>query len=349
LRLIKILLFIFGSIELLAQSYAPTPDIYARGLSNDHFVSAAKDSVFIKGLENKLAINFKNNTDTIQFQLLGLDPKMQSSPYPSIRYTNLSGGKYTLKYKLQSQPDFKNIIINIEEAIWQKWWFFPMMAGYFLLLVGVGVYFFSLYNFRQKMKVQLMRNKISADLHDEVGSNLSSIAIYTQVLRKGIKSPELLPVLDKIMINSKESVQLMQDTVWALNPKNDSAERLFARIETYAKAIFGEKNISYQQVAAIDFEQIKLSMEDRKNLYMILKEGINNIAKHAEATQVTLQIFEEHKHVNIVLKDNGVGFDNTQNTEGNGLRNFKERAEASGFELVFKSVLGEGTELKLIV
>jgi Histidine kinase len=348
LRLYKITLFLFWGFELFAQS-TPKPEIYARGLSNDHFVSVAKDSVFIKGLENKLSINFKNTSDTILFQLEGLDMKMQSSPYPSIRYTNLAGGKYTLKYKLQSEADFKNIVINIEEAIWQKWWFFPMIMGYFLLLVGVGVYFFSLYNFRQKMKVQLMRNKISADLHDEVGSNLSSIAIYTQVLRKGIKSPELLPVLDKIMINSKESVQLMQDTVWALNPNNDSAERLFARIETYAKAIFGEKNISYQQVAAIDFEHIKLSMEDRKNLYMILKEGINNIAKHAEATQVTLQIFDEKKHVNIILKDNGVGFDNTQNTEGNGLRNFNERAEASGFELVFKSVIGEGTELKLIV
>ena len=331
----------------LSFSQNNTPNIFAKGLGKQSFVSEKKDSISIKGLENIIDIEFPESTDSIYYQLEDFDAKINASEYPKIRYTNLSGRKYLLKYRLSSQKDFKTITVNIEEAIWQKWWFFPMIAFYVLLLVGIGFYFFFLYNFRQKMKMQQLRNKISSDLHDEVGSNLSSIAIYTQVLKKGLKDSDLLPILDKITANSKESVTLMQDTVWALNPNNDSPERLFKRIKAYAKEILAEKNISYFQEADIAFEKIKLDMEDRKNLYLILKEGINNIAKHSEATKATLIVSEKNQKIFFELKDNGEGFETNKETEGNGLRNFKERAEESNFELKIESDKGKGTVLSI--
>ncbi|MCP9757648.1 hypothetical protein EGI26_20995 [Lacihabitans sp. CCS-44] len=342
------LLFVFLCFSFqLAFSQNNSPNIYAKGLGKQSFVNEKKDSVSIKGLENIIDIEFSQRNDSIYYQLEGFDSKIFTAAFPKIRYTNLSGGKYILKYRLSSQKEFKNIKINIEEAIWQKWWFFPMIAFYVLLVIGIGIYFFFLYNFRQKMKMQQLRNKISSDLHDEVGSNLSSIAIYTQVLKKGLKDSELLPILDKITANSKESVTLMQDTVWALNPNNDSPERLFKRIEAYAKEILAEKNISYFQEADISFEKIKLDMEDRKNLYLILKEGINNIAKHSEATKATLTVSEKNQKIFFELKDNGEGFETNKEIEGNGLRNFKERAAESNFELKIESDKGKGTVLSI--
>jgi hypothetical protein len=331
----------------LAFSQNNSPKIYAKGLGKQSFVSGKKDSISVKGLENIIDIEFSQRNDSIYYQLEGFDAKIFTAAFPKIRYTNLSGGKYLLKYRLSSQKEFKTIKVNIEEAIWQKWWFFPMIAFYLLLLISIGFYFFFLYNFRQKMKMQQLRNKISSDLHDEVGSNLSSIAIYTQVLKKGLKDSDLLPILDKITANSKESVTLMQDTVWALNPNNDSPERLFKRIEAYAREVLSEKNISYFQETDVPMEKVKLDMEDRKNLYLILKEGINNIAKHAEATKVSLEVSESNQKIIFTLKDNGVGFEMNLKTDGNGLRNFKERAEESNFGLRMDSKLGEGTTLTI--
>jgi hypothetical protein len=323
------------------------PNIYAKGLGNQSFVSQGKDSISIKGLENIIDLEFPNSTDSIYYRLEDFDAKMNSSAYPKIRYTNLSGGKYQLKYRLSSQKDFTTITVNIEEAIWQKWWFFPMIAFYVLLLVSIGFYFFFLYNYRQKMKMQQLRNKISADLHDEVGSNLSSIAIYTQVLKKSLKDADLFPILDKITSNSKESVALMQDTVWALSPNNDSSERLFSRIASFAKEVLAERNISYFQSISIDLEKLKLDMEDRKNLYLMLKEGVNNIAKHSNATKASLEVWGETHMVNLKLKDNGDGFESQLDTEGNGLRNFKERAEESNFKLEINSKIENGTEITI--
>jgi hypothetical protein len=347
LRFLTLILLLITAQLSFSQDKTLSPKIYTQGLGNQSFVSPRKDSISIKGLENIIDIEFQGSTDYIYYQLEGYDRAINFSVFPKIRYTNLNGGKYLLKYRLSSQKEFRNIKINIEEAIWQKWWFFPMIAFYVLLVIGIGIYFFFLYNFRQKMKMQQLRNKISSDLHDEVGSNLSSIAIYTQVLKKGLKDSDLLPILDKITANSKESVTLMQDTVWALNPNNDSPERLFKRIEAYAKEILAEKNISYFQEADISFEKIKLDMENRKNLYLILKEGINNIAKHSEATKATLIVSEKNQKIFFELKDNGEGFETNKETEGNGLRNFKERAEESNFELKIVSDKGKGTVLSI--
>lgn len=323
------------------------PDIYVRGLGKQSFVSKVRDSISVKGLENIIDIEFKKSSDSIFYQLIDYDKKEFSSVFPKIRYTNLSGGDYELRYRFSSQKDYQKIKIHIEEAIWQKWWFFPMIIFYILLLAGIGVYFFTLYNFRQKMKMEQLRNKISADLHDEVGSNLSSIAIYTQILKKSLKNSEFLPILDKITANSKESVTLMQDTVWAINPKNDSTDQILKRLENYARDVISEKNISYFQSSDMVLDKLKLNMEDRKNLYLIFKEGINNIVKHSEATKASLEVIEKGNYISIILTDNGQGFNVDKSDEGNGLRNFKERAEASGFKLNIDSEKGEGTTLSI--
>ncbi|MCP9769256.1 hypothetical protein EGI22_15180, partial [Lacihabitans sp. LS3-19] len=103
----------------------------------------------------------------------------------------------------------------------------------------------------------------------------------------------------------------------------------------------------YFQQTDIPMEKVKLDMEDRKNLYLILKEGINNIAKHAEATKASLEVSEKNQKIIFTLTDNGVGFEIDQKTEGNGLRNFKERAEESNFELKIESDAGKGTILSI--
>lgn len=340
-------LFLILPFCAFSQDGALEPTIKVRGLGTESHVDKLTKTIEIQGLENEIDIEFKNISDSISYELVGYDDRLKTAHFPKIRYTNISGGNYELRYKLSSQKNFETIQVHIKLAVWQKWWFWPMVVIYVLLFVGIGVYFFTLYDHRQKMKVQMMRNKLSSDLHDEVGSNLSSISIYTQVLKKSLHGTDLLPLVDKISNNSRESVSLMQDTVWALNPNNDNSEKLFIRIDSFAKEILAEKNISYFQNVTMDLSRIKLDMQDRKNLFLILKEGINNIAKHSNASKASMEVKEEKDTIVISLKDNGLGFDESHSTEGNGLRNFRERAVASNFKLEINSQIDQGTELIL--
>ncbi|SOE20450.1 Histidine kinase [Spirosomataceae bacterium TFI 002] len=315
------------------------------------FVSENKDSIYIQGLDNNLIINFSEHTgEKLSYQLVGFDTKLIQNPFPSLRYTNLPGGKYLLKYHFGSSNEFKEIKISVMEAVWQKWWFWPMILAYIFIILGVGSYLFFLYNFRQKLKIQEIRNRISADLHDEVGSNLSSIAIFSQVLKKQVLTNpgNVDEVINKIIANSKESVTLMQDTVWALNPQNDSTDKLIGRLINFGTAILGEKKIAFNHEVEIDALKLKLDMESRKNCYLILKEGINNIAKHSDAINADLHIFQKGDRTYFILKDDGKGFDTTLATEGNGLRNYRERAEESEFDITIVSKKGEGTVLELV-
>lgn len=349
LKIVFLIIQLFVSGTIWSQNPKPK-SIKIDGIGRQ-VISKNQDSIFIKGITNFLEITFDQSPDSIVYQLVGYDEKLQSCPYPHLRYTNLPGGDFQLKYRFSGSKTLSVIHVSVLQAIWQKWWFFPMIIAYVLLVIGVVVFFFFQNNYRQKLKLQLLRNKISADLHDEVGSNLSSIAIFSEVLKKKIpeNDVELKPIIDKIIDNSKESVGLMQDTVWTLNPNNDTPERLFAKIESLARQVLSAKGIMYSQSVNINPMQLKLDMENRKNLYLILKEGINNICKHSGAKSASLHISENKGKIIFILSDDGNGFDISQNQEGNGLRNFKERAEESGFGLTINSINGNGTILSIVV
>lgn len=347
-KILSFVLVLGLPLSILAQKEI---SIIARGLGNQTSISKNKDSISIKGLENLIDIEFPNSSDSIQYQLVGYDLKIHHSQYPKIRYTNLIGGQYELKYRLSSEQNFRFIHINIEEAIWQKWWFVPMLVLYILLLGGIGFYMFFLYNYRQKMKIEMLRNKIASDLHDEVGSNLSSIAIFAELLRKklGNQMPDVLLILEKIKGNSKDSVSLMQDTVWAIKPGNDSISKLLDRINAFAKEILIHNGISFAIDIKVDTEKLNIDMETRKNIFLILKEGINNIAKHSQATKATFSIFQDNNSTILELNDNGIGFDLNLETNGNGIHNFKNRAEESNLGFNIKSEKMKGTVLQIIL
>jgi signal transduction histidine kinase len=267
---------------------------------------------------------------------------------PIIQLPILDGGEYVLEIATKQPPNkaLFRLSINIKTVFWQEAWFIPSIIIYVLFLVGIGIYFFTLYNLRQKLKLQDVRNKIAADLHDEVGSNLNSIAIFVELLRK--KSPkDLLPILDKITDNSKESVQLMQDTIWAIQVKNDDFLKFIDRMRGFATEILAAKNISLTFDNQIHSSNIQIMMESRKNIYLIFKEAINNIIKHSSATKAIIKIWKENNEVLIQIEDNGVGFDTNGIFEGNGLHNFETRAQESEIQVEINSIIGKGTTITM--
>lgn len=308
----------------------------------------------MKASQDELALEFRGITGdstTYFYRLKGLEEKWIPTAYPSARYQGLAGGSYIFQLKSshggkESAP--LQIKVEKEKAFWNEWWFIPSMVAYVLVLIGVGIYLFFLYDFRQRLKMLGVRNQIAADLHDEVGSNLNSIAIFVEVLRK--KAPiEMLPILEKIIENSRESVSLMQDTVWTINPKNDSVAKLFERMNSFASQVLSSKDIAFEFMVDANPAKINFSMEQRKNIYLIFKEAINNAVKHADATKVNIHISAVRDQMEMRIADNGRGFDTRQTHQGNGLFNFQERADEAGISLKIESELNVGTTISLKV
>lgn len=296
-----------------------------------------------------LAFNNESNSDNpFKYRITPTDLYKEwrtIGTVPILTFPTLSGGNYSLELSIDNKV-ISQIDITVKQAFWQEWWFIPSIILYVVLLIGLAIYLFLLYNFRQKLKIQYVRNSIAADLHDEVGSNLTSIAIFVELLRRK-SPPELFPILDKISDNSTESVQLMRDTIWAIQAKNDDFELFTTKLKSLASELLAAKDIALSFDSRIEDIKTVVSMEQRKNAYLIYKEAINNIIKHADASKVLIKLYVEHQTIWIIIHDNGCGFDTSQISEGNGLRNFIERAETNEMHFNIVSVKEAGTTITL--
>lgn len=316
---------------------------------------SANNILRLDALDDDLIIEWKPCNCTYRYRLEGVDQDTVTWNYPVARYTNLEGGDYIFWVQVQQNGVWSKptqIVFQVEEIITEEGWFWPVVAIYVLLLVGAAIYFFLLYNFRQKLKVEHLRNRIASDLHDEVGATLSSIAIAARVVEKRLnnQSPDLQLILDQIKSDSNDTIQTIRDTVWTLNPHNDSLTQLIEKMHSFAAQILTAKDIALQFENHMEETSLaKISMEQRQNVYLIFKEAINNIAKHAEATKVIVEFGVEKGKLRMRITDNGKGFDSTQTHEGNGLKNFKKRAEASFIDFKMTSGVGKGTQITLVV
>ena len=295
--------------------------------------------------------NIDNHVATYYFRIPKTekyDRWMEIGHDPTVQIPPLDGDEY--RVEITTNPKISTADISfpviVKRSFWQELWFLIVAIIYVIFLIGIGIYFFTLYNLRQKLKLQDVRNRIAADLHDEVGSNLNSIAIFVELLRRKAP-PELLPILEKITSNSVESVQLMQDTIWAIQSKNDDFQKFTDRMRGFATEVLAAKGISLDFNNQIVSHKNSLSMEARKNAYLIYKEAINNIVKHSKATKAEVKIWEENNQILIEVSDNGIGFDPNQATEGNGLHNFEQRAEENEMRLNIDSMQGKGTKVML--
>ncbi|MEZ0608539.1 histidine kinase [Fibrella sp. WM1] len=312
----------------------------------------------LAALDNDVSIFFSpipGGSGTYQYQLVGFDRQWQSSPYPVARYTNLTGGDYTLRVRYQVRGRLSAtylIPVQVERELTEEWWFVPSVVGYVMLLLGAAIYFFLLYTFRQKLKVQHIRYRIAADLHDEVGATLSSIAISTRLAQKkvGDSQPDVQSILSTIMTDSEETIYTIRDTIWAINPDNDSLDKLFEKMRSFGFQVLTTQGIAFEfDYAPPPGNKQTMSMDQRRHVYLIVKEAINNIAKHAAATKARIEVSPLAEGLCLVISDNGRGFDTSTDYAGNGLKNFRERAALSFIELTLQSAPGHGTQLTLLV
>lgn len=209
--------------------------------------------------------------------------------------------------------------------------------------------FFVYNNFRtaNKLKLQNIRNKIASDLHDDVGSTLNSISVYSEVAKQ--KSHAVVEELEQIGNASRKIIEVMSDIVWTINPKHDTFENIISRMSTLAYNLLKAKNIEHTFKADESLNETKLSLEARRNFYLIFKEALNNLVKYSNATRASITLTSKKGLVKLSVRDNGIGFDVAQTSTGNGLLNMKARAAEMNAQFKIESEKGNGTNVELIL
>src|SRR6185437_7475989 len=220
-----------------------------------------------------------------------------------------------------------------------------------ILLVLIGVLVFNRYRVvhraRRLLELEKMRNHIARDLHDDIGSTLSSINILSKVALQsgdGGESP-----LRKIMDRSFAIMEKMDDIVWTINPRNDTMEQLVYRMKEFAGEMLEPLNIRYSFEEEGDLVSLKLDIRQRKELYLLFKEAINNAAKYSQCENLHIRLRRAKDFLKMEIADDGKGFAEDGQRAGNGLKNMRERAASMPAVIRIDSVVGEGTCIGLDV
>jgi signal transduction histidine kinase len=187
---------------------------------------------------------------------------------------------------------------------------------------------------------QQERNRISADMHDELGSGVTAIRLMSEIVKTKMKE-DTLPEIEKISNSANELLDKMNAIIWTMVSSNDTVESLMAYIRAYAMEFFENTPIECHFDLPAQTPATELSGEKRRNIFLAVKESLNNVLKHSQASQVRIGITAIDKLV-IEIWDNGIGVD-LQNLRkfGNGLQNMKRRIESISGE--FKIENHEGT------
>jgi signal transduction histidine kinase len=208
-----------------------------------------------------------------------------------------------------------------------------------------------LHHQKQKLRVTNIKSKISQDLHDDIGASLSSLQIYGTIAEQTFTDnpARAMEMIKKISEQSKTVMENMNDIVWSMKPNAAATTTLEAKIKNYGVELLSDKNISFNYSINPEVESQMQNMLARKNILLIIKEAMNNMAKYSKATQANLQINIENGNCIIRISDNGAGFDTQHPSEGNGLKNMQYRAQELKGTLAIQSSPGKGTVIRGLI
>jgi signal transduction histidine kinase len=207
------------------------------------------------------------------------------------------------------------------------------------------------YRLTKLLEIERTRTRIATDLHDDIGASLSRIAMLSEVVKRQNAAANQASVkrLTQIADNARDLVDSMSDIVWSIDPRRDSLSSVLARTRSFAADTLGERGVKWSLEAAPELNEIYLSSEQRRGLYLIFKEAVINIARHANCQNARLKISLNHKNLIAEISDDGGGFpkkSNGNSRDGHGLENMRRRAAEIGGHLEIASS-ENGTKLVL--
>ncbi|WP_373522534.1 histidine kinase [Aquiflexum sp.] len=260
-----------------------------------------------------------------------------------------------LKEKYESEKQDQEIALlksnmELENSRTRRRMQFQIFAIFlFLASLGIAYLIFNRYRLKQELNEQMLRNQISSDLHDEIGSTLSSIDVNSRIALLKMEDKEtVIGQLQKIQQNARSIMDNLTQIVWSINPNNDSLEKLIFRMKDFAAEILEPLGIQYAFHQGGNLSELNLNPVFRKNIYLIFKEAVNNCAKYSSATEVLISLEVKNNLLFIEIADNGVGFNYQRElNKSNGLLNMENRAKQIQAKFELKTEPERGTMIKL--
>jgi ligand-binding sensor domain-containing protein/two-component sensor histidine kinase len=318
-------------------------------------LSAAQNNVRIE----YVGLSFEGEqTLKYEYKLEGVDadwnPPTQER---SVNYASLSPGTYRFLVRAVNADGLPSatpatVAFTILPPIWQRWWFLTFIA---VLLAGVTTMIYR-YRVARLLELERVRTRIATDLHDDIGASLSEMAILTEVVKQhhSVTDAESVRMLTHIAERARGLVDSMSDIVWAIDPRQDDLSNVVLRIAELASEVLEAKGIACQIHTPPEPEKVKLIPEQRRHLYLIFKEALTNIVRHAHCASVSLTMTVSDHQLVAEIRDDGCGFVSTlpgdgarRSRGGHGLENMQARAAQLGGQLRIDSAPGQGTRLTL--
>ncbi|MEO8769495.1 MAG: histidine kinase [Ferruginibacter sp.] len=202
----------------------------------------------------------------------------------------------------------------------------------------------------KEKEAENLRLRISRDIHDEVGATLSGVALFSEIAKQKMEQhqdEEAQVYLNHISTNSKEMVEKISDIVWAINPENDSFDRIISKLKVFAFNLCAGKGIELHLHVDDSMQNLYPPMHIKRNLYLFMKEAINNAIKYSGAKNIYFSLRLMEEQIIACINDDGKGFNNSVSYQGNGLKNMKARAMNLDAKFDIDSASGEGTKISL--
>jgi len=311
------------------------------------------------------ALNFTMpQKNRYSYMLEGLDPDwIYCGASRFATYTNLDGGEYTFRVKACNNDGLWNeeglaIGIVVMPPPWKTWWAYTVY-GLLIFVAVSGIVRYRVHVKARELEVRArierarveerekVRQKSSADFHDEAGNILTKITLFTELALRGEqKGGKLSDYLHNIEENTKALSGKMRDFIWALDPGKDTLYDTLIRLKIFGNSLFQYSEVHFVATGISEkLTSVELPMEDRRSMVLIFKEAMNNCLKHSGCQAVTLSFKTRNDLIEVKLTDNGSGFEPDHPTEGYGLKNMIARADRIGAILEIRSSEGQGTEV----
>ena len=261
-----------------------------------------------------------------------------------LRFSSLSPGTYTFEAVAVSrdglqQAESVHFSFVILKSWWTRWWFIVLVN---ILIVAI-VLLIIRNRINQRLQVELIRRGIASDLHDDIGATLSSINIYTEMAQEEIGENEYL---DQIRENVNNTISRLDDLVWSINPKNDTMEQLLNRMEHSALLLLEATGVQCHFYYDPKILDVKLSLANKRNVYLLFKEIVNNVIKHAQCSNCYINFEYKHSVLTLSVRDDGIGFDPASANKGrNGIENIRYRAQRMNGNVHINSSLKNGSNV----
>lgn len=285
-----------------------------------------------------------------EYMLEGLDRSwIAAGRSRSARYANLAPGDYMFRVRGANSDGVwdtrgARLSFTILPPYWATWWFRSLAIG----AVGGVLAFVYRYRVRHLLEVERLRTRIATDLHDDVGSALTKIAVHSEVIQTTSNPEKIAGSSQLIGSVSREIITTLSDIVWSIDARHDSITDLAGRIKTFALDTLGAKDIGVHFTTGGLDEMKKLPVDVRQNVYLIAKEAVNNIARHSTATEVWIALEHNAGELRLLVRDNGRG-PVSDAESGHGLKNMKLRASRVGGNVVFENTDGFAVRLHVTV